>query len=377
MTAAFIVAARRTAVMPRHGAFARIEAAELAAAAIRALLADSGLAAAEVDDAILGNALSGGGNPARLAALLAGLPQDCPATTLDSQCCSGLDAVMQAAALVESGAAGTVIAGGLESYSRSPIRMRRPKEPGEVPRAYERPPFTPWPDRDPEMIAAASALARELGIPRAVQEAFAVASHARALAAPPRGTEIVSVAGRDRDGFTRRLTPGLCRRLPPLPGGDGTFGCTTATVAVEADAAAAVLVVSERRLSALRAPGRPLRILGGARRGGDPERPALAPVAAARTALARCALAADALAVSEVMEAFAIQAIACIDGIGLDPRGVNRGGGALARGHPIGASGAVLAVRLWHEMQGEAAGARGLATIAAAGGLGSALILEA
>jgi acetyl-CoA C-acetyltransferase len=342
--------------------------------------ADAGLAPGEVDDVILGNALYGGGNPARLAALAAGLPEETAALTLDTQCCAGLDAVMLAATRVAAGEAQAILAGGVDSFSRAPIRMRRAKDKDEAPREYSRPPFTPWPERDPDMIPAADALARSLGITRAAQEAFAVESHRKALqygvAAKGRvDREIVPVAGLARDAFTRELTTGLCARLPALTG-DDAHAVTAATVAVEADAAAVLLVVAEEVAARLTCAGRPVRILGGARRGGDPTMPGLAPIAAARAALARHAIAPEAVDVAEIMEAFAAQAIACIDGLALDPARVNRGGGALARGHPVGASGAVLAVRLWHQLQQEEEGALGLAAIAAAGGLGSALVMR-
>jgi acetyl-CoA C-acetyltransferase len=378
MSAAFIVAARRTAVVPRDGAFRAVAVAHLAAASMRAVLADAGLAPGEVDDVILGNALYGGGNPARVAALLAGLPEETAALTLDTQCCAGLDAVMLAAARVTAGDARAVIAGGVESFSRAPIRMQRPFDKDEAPRAYARPPFTPWPARDPDMIEAAASLARALGVTRQAQEAFAVDSHRKALAhgaAADIDHEIVDLAGIERDAFARALTERLCARLPALAG-DPRHAVTAATVAVEADAAAVVLVVAAEVAARLTPAGRPVRILGGARRGGDPTMPGLAPVAAARAALARHTIDADAVTVAEIMEAFAVQAIACVDGIGLDSARVNRGGGALARGHPIGASGAVLAVRLWHELQREGDGATGLAAIAAAGGLGSALAMR-
>jgi acetyl-CoA C-acetyltransferase len=374
MSAAFVIAARRTAVAPRDGAFAAVEVAELAAAPMRAVLADTDLAPREVDDVILGNALYGGGNPARVAALLAGLPEETAALTLDTQCCAGLDAVMLAAGRVAAGDAKAIIAGGVESFSRAPIRLRRPMDKDEAPRAYARPPFTPWPARDPDMIEAAAALARALGITRQAQEAFAVASHRKALEHGAADGEIVAVAGLTRDEFTRELTARLCARLPPLAG-DPDHAVTAATVAVEADAAAVVLVVAEDMAARLTT-ARPVRVLGGARRGGDPTMPGLAPIAAARAVLDRHGLAVEAVNVAEIMEAFAAQAIACIDGVGLDVARVNRCGGALARGHPIGASGAVLAVRLWHELQRERAGAVGLAAIAAAGGLGSALVMR-
>lgn len=374
MSAAFIAAARRTAVAPRGGAFKAVEVTELGAAPIRAVLADSGLAPGEVDEVVLGNALYGGGNPARMAALAAGLPDATPALTIDSQCCSGLDAVMLAADRIASGAARAVIAGGVESFSRAPLRARRPRHPGEAPQPYERPPFAPWPQRDPDMIAAAATLAKRFGVTRAAQDAFAVESHRKARHDPPGPPEIVPLAGLAHDAFARALTPELCQRLPLLAG-DASHGVTRATVAVEADAAAVLLVVSEdiaRRLAS----SRPVRIVAGCRRGGDPAMPGAAPIAAARALLATQTLAPSDIAVAEIMEAFAAQAIACIDGIGLDLACVNRCGGALARGHPIGASGAILAVRLWHELQREAPGTRGLAAIAAAGGLGSALMMS-
>ncbi|MFK4583801.1 acetyl-CoA C-acyltransferase [Bradyrhizobium ottawaense] len=372
MRAAYLLAARRTAVAARGGAFRAVEADELGAAPIRAVLADTGIAAEAIDDVIFGNALYGGGNPARLAALRAGLPDHVPALTIDSQCCGGLDAIMLAAERIASGGAEAVIAGGVESFSRAPLRARRPRRLDEAPQPYDRPPFTPWPERDPDMIAAAATLAERFGISRARQDEFAIASHRKALQNPPGPAEIVPLAGLSHDTFPRALTGATCARLAPLAG-DVAFGVTRATVAVEADAAAALLVVSEttfRRLSATR----PLRIVAAVRRGGDPAMPGTAPIAAAEYLLAAERIAPARIAVAEVMEAFAAQAIACVDGIGVPGPSLNRGGGGLARGHPIGSSGSILAVRLWHEMQSESSGAMGLAAIAAAGGLGSALL---
>lgn len=372
MSAAYLVAARRTAVAPRGGAFKAVEVDELGAAPITALLADTGIAAAAIDDVIFGNALYGGGNPARLAALRAGLPDHVPALTIDSQCCSGLDAIMLAAERIVSGGADAVIAGGVESFSRAPLRAHRPRHAGEAPQPYDRPPFAPWPERDPDMIAAAATLAERFGIARVRQDEYAIASHRRALQSRADTAEIVPLAGLTHDAFPRVLTAAVCARLAPLAG-DAAFGVTRATVAVEADAAAALLVVSEsmvRRLDARR----PVRIVATARRGGDPAMPGTAPIAAAEDLLVAAHTAPARIAVAEIMEAFAVQAIACIEGIGVPLPAVNRGGGALARGHPIGASGAILAVRLWHEMQAQTAGTLGLAAIAAAGGLGSALL---
>ena len=351
-----LIAARRTAVVPRGGAFARLRIEDLAAPVLQACLTDAGIAPDQVNDVILSNALGAGGNPARRVALAAGLPDSVAGLTIDRQCAGGLDAILLAKALVDSGAADIVLAGGVESYSRRPLRLQTDPD-GGPPTPYEQAPFTPWPDRDPDMAAAAEALARRLSIPRARQEAWAAHSHAKALAADL-SREIVPLEGITRDAFPRALVPKLLAKAPVLTG-----SITAATAAVAADAAAVCLVVSDRV-----AQGRGLMILGGTTLGGTPEDPGLAPVAAIRRVWRG-----EPLAQAEIMEAYAVQALAVIDGAGLDPQIVNPGGGGLARGHPIGASGAILAVRLFHGLtQG-----RGLAAIAAAGGIGTALLLEA
>jgi acetyl-CoA C-acetyltransferase len=373
---ALIVAARRTVVAPRGGGLATFEVADLGAAAIGAALADADIATDAVDLAVFGNALYGGGNPARVAALAAGLPERTVAFSVDSQCCAGLDAIGLAALYVEAGRADIAVAGGLESFSRAPIRQRRSLKPGEPPVTYQRPPFTPWPERDPDMLGAAAVLGELLAISRAEQERYAIASHDRARKAASRlGHEIVTVGGVAVDSFTRRLSEAVCARLPLLSGHAAT-GLSAATVAVEADAAAAVVIVAEPLAERLGLSSHAVRCLGSRALGGDPEQPALAPIAASLMLIAELGLEASDIAVAEVMEAFAVQAMACIDGIGFDPATVNRGGGGLARGHPIGASGAILVVRLFHELQALASDSVGLATIAAAGGLGSAVALR-
>lgn len=373
-SAACILAAKRSPVVPRAGAFARLEPHDIAAPVIAALLTDAGMDGADVNEVIVGNALSGGGNLARVVALAAGLPDHIGAITIDTQCCAGLDAIMLAKALIKSGERRVVIAGGVESYSRAPHRLRRAKAPGEAAQEYARPAFTPWPDRDPDMLEAAAQLAQVSSVSRAVQEDYAIRSHAKALAPHDWSSEIVPLAGLARDVFARPLSAALCARLPVLAG-DEAHGVTAATIAVEADAAALVLVVAEE-LAERFAP-RPLaRIVAGARVNGDPAMPPLAPIKAARHALMLAGLDAERCTHVEIMEAFAVQAMACADAFGFDPARINRQGGALSRGHPIGASGAILAVRLWHELQASKAGASGLAMIAAAGGLGSAMILE-
>ena len=355
---------------------------------LRACLDDAGVAPDAVEHVVLGNALSGGGNVARLAALAAGLPESVPALTLDTQCCSGLDAIQLAARMVESGAAELVLAGGVESFSRSPLRAVRPKAKGEAPQFYDRPPFTPWPARDPDMIAVLAKAAH--GLSRAQQAEFAIASHAKALAARERlEAEIVPVAGLSFDSFTRALTPALCARAPVLYR-DGASELDAAGVAVEADAAAVVLVASrewvERRLKA----GRPVCEVVHARSfaAAPDDPPEALNYALAQSSRETYVVDLDRLdlhghildwaqiPVVELMEASAGQALSNCRSNGLDPAAINRGGGALARGHPIGASGAILAVRQFHELAREAPGALGLSAIAAAGGLASLLMLH-
>ncbi len=368
MRPVYVVGAMRTMVAPRGGAFADIEAWELGAAAIRAARESAGAAAEAVDGVIMGNALYGGGDPARMAALGAGLPDAVPALTVDTQCCSGLDAVALAADRIAAGGADLIVAGGLESYSRAPIRMRRPR-PGEdgAPVAYDRPPFAPDPASDPDPADAIAALAEAEGYSDELQRCVARESHAKARDATAFLLEEIApvpgaapARGRYADPFTRDLTEAICRRAKEA-----------ATTAVEADAAAA-LVLSSRPPKERPA----VCVSGAAQAGADPRSPAEGAVRAAERLLARLGLGVRDFAVVELMEAFAAQAIYCADALGVPADRINLGGGALARGHPIGASGAILAVRLFHELRRLGPGAACLATIAAVGGLGSALALE-
>lgn len=361
-----ILTAMRTAVAPRGGAFRDVPAHVLAAALVGPVLNAAGVKPDAVDEMILGNALSGGGNVARVAALAAGLPEGMPALTLDTQCCSGLDAIRLGAARVATGEVRYVLAGGAESFSTAPLRAHRPREKDGAPDFYRQPAFTPWPEREIPLDVSAAAMAAVEGISRAEQEAFAAESHRRALAAPPAEGEIVPVAGLAADAFARRLSPALLARLPVLAG-DAGHGVTAATIAVEADAAGLVLL----------GPARPgsITLAGSLARGGDPLVPALAPIAAVEALCARLGIAAGDVDHIELMEAYAAQALVAIRRLGLDPARVNAGGGALARGHPIGASGAILAVRAYHRLQaGETR--RALCAIAGAGGIASALMLD-
>ena len=355
---AVILSARRTAVVPKGGAFARLSLEELAVPVVQACLADAGILA--VDEVICANAIGPGGNPARRIALAAGLPERVAGLTIDRQCAGGLDAVLLAAALVDAGRADFVLAGGVESFSRRPLRLVTDPD-GAAPVAYDEAPFTPWPARNPRMADAAAQLAAACGYDRAAQEDWAVQSHAKALAVTD-WPEIVPLAIIARDVFARRLSPGLLARAPLVSG-----TVTRATAAVAADGAAFCLVAADR----FAGPGA-LRLLGGRTLGAVPEQPGLAPVPAIAAVLRDAGLAIGSITQAEVMEAYAAQAMACVARSGLDPARVNLQGGALARGHPISASGAILAVRLFHSL----AAGTGLAAIASAGGIGTALVVQ-
>ncbi len=350
---AHIIAARRTIVAPKGGALSTLSLHEMAAPVLRAVLQDAQISPDMVDEVIVSNAIGGGGNPARLVALAAGLPERIAGLSIDRQCSGGLDAVGLAMSLVQSGQSRVVIAGGVESHSRRPIRMAVPVQ-GE-PVAYDRPPFSPWPDRDPDLAEAAD----QLGIARERQDAWAIDSHEKALSVRPTlRFEIVPIGEVLDDPFTRRLSPRLVARAPQVTG-----DLTAVNTAVSADAAAFVVVVAEDLVTRAS-----LWIEGYRSVGGAPEQPALAPIAALQ------AVGVDGIAQAEIMEAYAAQTIANVEGAGIDPAVVNVKGGALARGHPIGASGAILAVRLFHDLAGT--GKSGVAAIAAAGGIGSALRVQ-
>jgi acetyl-CoA C-acetyltransferase len=335
-----IVAARRTPIGKAGGALRALGVDELAAPVLRAVLDDAGLST--VDDVLLGNVFGPGGNPARVAALRAGLGDDVPGVTVDRQCASGLAAIALAAALVRAGEGEVYLAGGVESASTAPHRAWRT----DPPTPYTRAPFAPPESGDPEMGAAADLVAAEAGISRERQDRFALRSHDRALAAQLAGRfagELVPVGGVDgadrvdRDERPRRFTAERLARFRPAFTPDGT---ATAANSCGVNDGAAV----------------------------DPNRLGLGAVPAMRKVLRS-----GTPDVVEFNEAFAGQALACLDAVGIDEGTVSPDGGAIALGHPWGASGAVLVVRLFARLVRERTGERtGLAALSAGGGVGVA-----
>jgi acetyl-CoA C-acetyltransferase len=375
-----IVAARRTPIGTAGHGLAKLTAADLAAATLNAVAQD--LRTSGVDevpnDVVLGNCLGPGGNVARVAALQAGLPVTVPGLTVDRQCGSGLAAVDIGAALLPNASSSgpLVLAGGVESASTAPWRFWPPAN-GSPPQRYERAPFAPAELGDPDMGEAADLLAAEDGISRERQDAYAARSHVLAVEARQRHAfddEVVPVGGlrhddRPRPGFTvARLA-----RLKPAFRDGGTV--TAGNACGVSDGAAVVGLVTEAQRRRLGLPG--LRLVATATAGIDPRRPGLGIVPAVQQVLGDAGLRLAQVDVLEFNEAFAGQILACTDRLGLDPERVCRQGGALALGHPWGASGAVLLVRLFSQLIRNASGRYGLAAIAVGGGQGIATVVEA
>ncbi|ONI83221.1 acetyl-CoA acetyltransferase [Actinosynnema sp. ALI-1.44] len=356
-----IVAARRTPIGTAGGALRQFPVDELVAPVMSAVLTDAGLDT--VDDVILGNVFGPGGNPARVGALRAGL--GVPGATIDRQCASGLAAITMAAALIRAGEGETYIAGGVESASTAPYRIRRTES-----EPYSRAPFAPADIGDPDMGPAADLVAAEAGISRERQDTFAARSHARACEAQRAGVfdaELVPIGGVERDERPRpRFTAERLARFRPAFTEGGT--ATAANSCGISDGAAAVLVTSEAVRRRLGLPG--LRLVGSATSAVDPNRLGLGAVPAMREVLDRTP---DTV---EFNEAFAGQTLACLDAAGIDEHVVSPGGGAIALGHPWGASGAVLVVRLFGTLVRHRAGNSGLAALSAGGGVGVAAMWE-
>ncbi len=363
-TTPVVVAARRTAIGTAGRALAALEPEDLAAPVLTALLDDLGLDATAVDDVVLGSSRGPNGALARVAALHAGLGHGVPGMTVDRQCASGLAAIVTASALVAAGQCTVVLAGGVESASRAPDGRAR---------------FAPDGLDDPDMGEAAETVAAEAGITRQRQDAYAMRSHERALAARRDGRlsdEIVEVSGLTTDERPRPLTPARLARLPAafVPGGTVTAGNSCGV----SDGAAAVALVPEWLRAERGWPG--LRVLATGTSGVDPARCGMGLVPATESALAAAGVTVDGLGVVEVVEAFAGQVLAALDTLGIDEQMCCPDGGALALGHPWGASGAVVLVRLYSRLvrqrQVDASRPYGLAAVAAGGGQGVAVVVQ-
>ncbi|KDB54309.1 acetyl-CoA C-acetyltransferase [Sphaerotilus natans] len=391
MTDIVIVAAARTAVGKFGGTLAKTAAPELGATVIRSLLQRTGLSGEQIGEVILGQVLTAGSgqNPARQSVIKSGLPQGVPAMTINKVCGSGLKAVMLGAQAIRDGDSEIIIAGGQENMSASPHVL---------PASRDGQRMGDWKLVDTmindglwdvynqyHMGITAENVAKKYGITREMQDALALASQQKAAAAQDAGRfddEIVPVSIPQKKGdpvvfskdeFINRKTS-LDVLAGLRPAFDKAGSVTAGNASGINDGAAAVMLMSAAKAEALGL--KPMaRIASYASAGLDPAFMGMGPVPAARRALERAGWSAADLDLLEINEAFAAQACAVHQEMGWDLSKVNVNGGAIAIGHPIGASGCRILVTLLHEMQRRDA-KKGIASLCIGGGMGVALTVE-
>ena len=386
-TDAVIVTAVRTPIGRSGRGMAALTIQDIGMQTVAAAIEASGIEVGDIDDVILGEVLQGGGCTARYVANALGLPPDTPGGTVQRQCATGMMAVQEAAANIRSGMADAVIAGGVESMTRSPLLFAKSPFPfGGVERFT--PPSHPDSPEAPNMnmlITVGENTARECGITREESDHWSYHSNIRAAAAADDGRfaeEIVPVrvpAGRGQtvtvttDEHPRRDTSlEKLAALPSLTGPDGTI--TAGNSSGIADGGAALVVVSQAYAEAHGM--EPLAtVLSWNSCGIEPARTGLAPTVCVPRALARAGLSESDVELVEINEAFASMSVACARKLGFSHDIVNVNGGAVGIGHPVGASGARILVTLIHELR-RRGGGTGVGTLCAGGGMGSATVLE-
>ncbi|GAB5072080.1 acetyl-CoA C-acetyltransferase [Citrobacter sedlakii] len=387
-----IVAATRTPIGSFHGALAPLPAVELGACVIRALLEKTALPADAIDEVIFGQVLTAGcgQNPARQTALRAGLPVTTPAVTLNLVCGSGLKAVLQAAQAIRCGDAEIVIAGGQESMSNAPYLLDGARTGLRLGHASMKDSVVHdglWDAfNDYHMGITAENLAERFVISREQQDAFALRSQQKTTLAleagyfsaeitplnVPQGKKPPRRVERDEQPRADTQAEKLAQLKPAFRPGDGTV--TAGNASSINDGAAAVMLMSASRAAALNLPAL-ARIAGYAVSGVDPAVMGIGPVEASQQCLQRAGWTLAQVDLIEANEAFAAQALAVGQALDWDESKVNVNGGAIALGHPIGASGCRILVTLLHEMARRNVG-KGLATLCVGGGQGVALAVE-
>ena len=392
MADAFLIGGARTPVGRYGGALASVRPDDLAALVVAEAVARAGVPGEAIDEVILGAANQAGEdnrNVARMAVLLAGLPDSIPGLTVNRLCASGMSAIALAAQAVRAGDADLVVAGGVESMTRAPWVQAKPEKAWAKPGAVFDTSIG-WRFTNPRLAArekatfsmpeTAEEVARLDGISRADADAFALRSHERAIAAQDAGrfaSEIVAVdTGRgivDSDEGPRRHTSldVLAKLKPVVRDGEVVTAGNSSSLN---DGASALVVASAEAVERYGLRPR-ARIVAHASAALAPQIMGLGPVPATEKALAKAGLSASDLGAVELNEAFASQSLACVRRLGLDPEIVNADGGAIALGHPLGSSGSRLIVTLLGRLERE--GARyGLATMCVGVGQGTAMIVE-
>ncbi|MBO7744368.1 thiolase family protein [Paenibacillus sp. MWE-103] len=381
MTEVVMAMAKRTPIGKIGGQLSTLEPELLLAPLIRDIVSEAHVPPEWIDDVVIGNVVGPGGNIARVAALEAGLPVTVPGLTIDRQCGSGLEAIHLAARFIQSGAGEVYLAGGVESTSRAPWKMFRPELLAGTPRLYTRAPFTPSAYGDPDMGVAAENVARRYNISREAQDLYALKSHQKAVNAQRTGRygqEIVPLqvnGGWVAEDECPRPDTSIekLQALKPVFMEQGTV--TAGNACPINDGAALVLLLSREKCEQLNL--KPvLRFVDAQTVGVDPRYLGIGPVSAVNRLLSRQRLRIADIDRMEFNEAFASQVLASLEELQFPQDKVNPGGGALALGHPYGASGAILMTRLYAEML-QNPFRRGIAALGIGGGMGLAVFVEA
>ena len=402
MPQAFLVGGARTPVGRYGGALSSVRPDDLAALCIKSVVEAAGIDPADVDEVILGNANGAGEenrNVARMAWLLAGFPDTVPGITVNRLCASGMSAITMASQMIKSGAADIVVAGGVESMSRAPWVVEKPTtafaKPGEafdtsIGWRFVNPQFVDGPlSRDGKatysMPETAEEVARVDNISREDCDKFAAESHEKAIAAIEAGhfkDEIVPVEVKGRKGAVTIVdtdegprpgsTPDVLAKLRPVVKGGSVV--TAGNSSSLNDGASAIIVASEAAVEKYGLKAR-ARVVDGASAGLAPEIMGLGPVPATEKVLERAGWTVEDLGAVELNEAFATQSLGSMRRLGLNPDIVNRDGGAIALGHPLGSSGSRIVITLLGRMERENAD-KGLATMCIGVGQGAAMLVE-
>ncbi|HFG8808270.1 thiolase family protein [Corynebacterium striatum] len=393
----YLVSGFRTPVGRYGGALSSVRPDDLMATAIKKTVEEAGLDPSAVDEVIIGNANGAGEenrNVARMSWLLAGFPDTVPGITVNRLCASGMSSIALATALVESGQADIVVAGGVESMSRAPWVMEKPNKPFAKPGQvfdtsigwrFANPKFAEQEKMTYSMPETAEEVANVFGISREDADAFAVRSQERALAAIEAGKfarEIVPVEVTDRKGNVTVVDtdegprPGttmevLAKLRPVTSLGDVT---TAGNASSLNDGASCVIVASDEALKKHNLTAR-ARVVANSARGVRPEIMGTGPIPATRDVLERAGWELDSVDAIELNEAFASQSIACIRELGLDEDKVNAWGGAIALGHPLGSSGSRITLTLLNRLETDGL-SRGIATMCVGVGQGTAIAIE-
>lgn len=380
-----VISAKRTAIGRAHGMFKDVTAETLLSTVLKDVVASAKIEPSKIDDVIVGNAAGGGGNVARLAALMAGFDLQVPGLTIDRQCGSGLEAINLACRMIMSGAGDIYVAGGVESVSTAPKRAKRISASSQELEFYDRARFSPDNIGDPDMGVAAENVARTYSISRARQDAFALQSHNRAVQSQRSGAfkdEIVPIAvgnkSIDLDECPRDDTS--LEKLASLPSKFVSDGTVTAGNSCPLNDGAALVVITSLAKAKELGVENAIAFIDGATRGVDPNHLGIGPIASTNYLFERQTyVSVEDLQFIEFNEAFASQVLASLDGLKIKSDRVNLEGGALALGHPFGASGAILVVRLFAQMlkdQNFKDNAISLATLGTAGGMGVSTLFK-